>query len=1055
LIPYFQGGSSSEFPPFCFLKKFQKLSLFVFKCDKIKANKKFFSFLKMPKITQKQTINKIIQKKTEDTEKVLSKMRHQSEEEQTSQFAASIGFPYIDTNLIPVSNESLKLISEADAISNQVAIIKKSAKDVTFVSPDPTKKETADFIEKLTKENGWNSRVFVISLYNFGKILEKYKALVFTDVLSQMSVNLTGKDLEEFDQFLKDLVTLKQRINELPVTQVLNVIMGGAYKLGASDVHIEPQEKEIRLRYRMDGVLHDIAFFSLNVYKSIISRIKMMSGMKINIRDIAQDGTFDVNLETKKVTIRVSLIPGSFGESVVMRLLDPDSIKVDVDNMGLRGLAYEELQKQMQAPNGMILTTGPTGSGKTTTLYGIINKLNDPETKIITIEDPIEYELKGISQTQIEKSRGYTFATGLRAIVRQDPDVILVGEIRDDETADIAVNSALTGHLVLSTIHTNSAIGAIPRLLELGIKPSLISPSVNALIGQRLVRRLCEHCKEEYVPAKESIESIKKIISIISPKAKVEIPKKIEKLYRPKGCPKCNNLGYKGRIGIFEILTISESIEKLILEMAGETDLTIAAMEEGMIMMLQDGILKAIEGITSIEEVKRATGEGDFLEGIYEKLMSSVLGKAIVVGPEEYQKAKENVFDFKKLQAVIDASETKQINKIIFAAASILGVGDIHIEPGANDVKIRFRIDGILQTVASIPLTDYPNFLGQIKILSGVRTEVRQGVIDSRFSIKYDEEILDPRERSVDVRVSIILGGYGETVVMRLLSKSSVELNLNTLGIREQNLAKIKTEIEKPNGVILNTGPTGSGKTTTLYSILNILNKPEVKIITVEDPIEYQLEGILQTPTNDKEGYTFATALRALLRQNPDIMMIGEIRDNETAQIAVQAALTGHLVLSTIHTNNAAGAVQRMLNMGVSPSDIASAVNGFIAQRLVRKLCDCKEKATPTSEEKAKIEKVLKTISPKAEIEIPAIGEIYHPKGCDKCNHIGYKGRMTVSEVFQITKEIQELVSRQAITSELQDKAVELGMITMAQDGVLKVLEGTTTLEEVERVTDL
>jgi len=713
------------------------------------------------------------------------------------------------------------------------------------------------------------------------------------------------------------------------------------------------------------------------------------------------------------------------------------------------------LQRQMKAPNGMVLTTGPTGSGKTTTLYGIINKLNNSETKIITIEDPIEYELAGISQTQIEKSRGYTFSEGLRAIVRQDPDIILVGEIRDDETADIAVNSALTGHLVLSTLHTNSAIGALPRLIELGIKPSLISPSVNALVGQRLVRKLCEHCKEEYIPAKESIESIKKIISIISPKSKVDVPKKIEKLYRPKGCPKCNNLGYKGRIGIFEILTITEPIEKLVLEMAGETDLTVAALEEGMIMMLQDGILKAVEGITSIEEVKRVTGEGEFLEEIYEKLMSSTLGQSIVVGQEEYQKAQENVDDFKKLQEVLSASKTTQSNKIIFAAASILKVGDIHIEPGASDFKVRFRIDGILQNVATLPLTEYPNFLGEIKILSGVKTEVRQGVIDSRFSIKYDEEIENPQERSVDVRVSIILGGYGETVVMRLLSKSSVDLNLDTLGIREQNLKKIKKEIEKPNGVILNTGPTGSGKTTTLYSILNILNKPEVKIITVEDPIEYQLEGILQTPVNDKEGYGFSTALRALLRQNPDIMMIGEMRDDETAQVAVQAALTGHLVLSTIHTNNAAGAVQRMLNMGVSASDIASSVNALVAQRLVRRLCDCKEKHTPTPEEKEKIQASLKTISEKAGVEIPPISEIYKPKGCDKCNNIGYKGRMTVTEVFQVGKEIQELVSRQAITSELQEKAVELGMITMAQDGILKVLEGTTTLEEVERVTDL
>jgi type IV pilus assembly protein PilB len=702
----------------------------------------------------------------------------------------------------------------------------------------------------------------------------------------------------------------------------------------------------------------------------------------------------------------------------------------------------------------MILNTGPTGSGKTTTLYAIINKLNTPDKKIITIEDPIEYELEGISQTQIEKSHGYTFANGLRAIVRQDPDVILVGEIRDEETADIAVNSALTGHLVLSTIHTNSAVGTIPRLIELGIKPSLIKPSTNAIIAQRLVRKLCE-CKEEYVPAKESVESIKKIISIISPKAKIDVPKSITKLYRPKGCPKCNNLGYKGRIGIFEVLVISDELEKLILELAGETELTMTALEAGMITLLQDGILKALSGITSIDEVKRVTGEGDFLENIYERLMAQTLGRGIVVTKDFYDAANENIKDFQKLQAVVAKTKTSEITKVIFSAAQILGVGDIHVEPSASDIKIRFRIDGILQTVATIPLAEYPTFLGQIKILSGVKTEARQGVIDSRFVIKFDEDVIDVKEKNIDVRVSIILGGFGETVVMRLLSKSTIELDIRKIGIRKQNLDKILKEVEKPNGVVLNTGPTGSGKTTTLYAIINHINKPEIKIITVEDPIEYQMEGILQTPVNDKEGYTFATALRSLLRQNPDIMMIGEIRDNETAQIAVESALTGHLVLSTIHTNNASGAVARMINMGVAPQDLASAVNAFIAQRLVRTLCSCKEKVKPTAEEKAKIEKALKTISPLTGVEIPKVIEIHKPKGCEKCNHLGYKGRTTVSEVFELSKEIQSLIVQGAITSELHEKAVAKGMLTMTQDGVLKVLEGETTLEEVERVTDL
>ena len=997
--------------------------------------------------------------KEKDTKKILSRLRHTSEEEQTSAMAANLGLPYMDTNIVPVSTESIKLLSEEESRKFKVAAIQKAGRNVTMVSIDPLQNETAQFLESLKNERGWIMKIFVISRSNMEHIWERYKKIVFIDFLDEMAVNLKGEDLEKFEAEMKDLMSLKLRITELPTTQIINTIMSGAYKLRASDIHIEPQENEFRLRYRIDGVLQDIAYLPLKAFKSIVTRIKMMSGMKINIRDIAQDGTFEINIDrtdgAKKLDTRVSIIPGNFGESIVIRLLDPDSIKVQVEDLGLHGLAGERLQKEIQAPNGMILNTGPTGSGKTTTLYAIINKLNEPDTKIITIEDPIEYELNGISQTQVEKSRGYTFATGLRAIVRQDPDVILVGEIRDDETADIAVNSSLTGHLVLSSLHTNNAIGAIPRLIELGVKPSLISPSVNAVIGQRLVRKLCE-CKEEYVPAKESVESLKKILSIISPKSKIDVPKKIEKLYRPKGCPKCNNLGYHGRQGIFEILTINEEIEKLILELAGETQLTVAALESGMITMLQDGILKAVAGITSVDEVQRVTGTGEFLEDIYEKLMAATLGRKVVIAPEQFEKASASANNFSELQKAITGSQTTEMAKIIFAAAAILGTGDIHIEPGSTDVSIRFRIDGILQTVSKIPLTEYPAFLGEIKLLSGVKTQVREGVVDSRFSIGFDEEIKNAPEQSIDVRVSIILGGYGETVVMRLLRKSSIEFDLSKLGIRQQNLEKIMSEIKKPNGVILNTGPTGSGKTTTLYSVLTHLNNPEVKIITVEDPIEYQLEGILQTPVNEEGGYTFATALRQLLRQNPDIMMIGEIRDNETAVAAVQAALTGHLVLSTIHTNNAAGAVARMINMGVAPTDVATAVNAFIAQRLVRRLCPhCKKKVAPTAEEKTLMEKVLKSISPASGVEAPKMEDIYKPVGCAKCNKIGYKGRMTVSEVFQMKREIQSLVTSGAITNEIEEKAVELGMLTMTQDGILRVLEGETTLEEVERVTDL
>ena len=1007
----------------------------------------------MIKVVKKQTAPEE-DLKTKEAAKIISRMRHQSEEEQAAAFAQMIGFPYIDTNLFPVGTDDIKALTEEEARKFGVAVIRKNGRKITLIAMDPTQPAVSAFIQSLKDERGWEMKVFVASKYSVEKTWEKYKQVVFVDVLEQMNVNVSAEGVEKFEKELEDLKNLKQRITELSTTQILSIIMAGAYKLGASDVHLEPQENVLRLRYRIDGVLHDVVELPLAVFKSIITRIKMMSGMKINLRDIAQDGKFEIHIAEKKIDVRASVIPGNFGESVVMRLLDPASLQTDFENLGLRGRAYEIVRKEMDAPNGMILTTGPTGSGKTTTLYSIINRLNNPETKIITIEDPIEYEVKGISQTQVEKDRGYTFAAGLRSIVRQDPDVILVGEIRDDETADIAVNSALTGHLVLSTLHTNDAIGAVPRFLELGVKPSLLPSSVNAIIGQRLVRKLCD-CKEEYAPAKESLESINKVLSIISPKAKVEIPKDIKKLYRPKGCPKCNNLGYKGRIGIFEVFTIDSTLEKLILEMAGQTELLTAALEAGMITMMQDGILKAVEGITSIDEVRRTVGEGEFLEDIYEQLMSQSLSKKISIGAELYKKTKENSHDPKNIQKLLQESPGIDLNKIILSAGLLMEAGDIHLEPGPEKVKVRFRIDGILQDIAELPLKEYPAILGEIKMMSGIKTEVREGVIDSRFAIEVDEGVENIAPKKTDVRVSIILGGYGETAVLRILSQTATALDIKNLNIRQQNLDKILEQIKKPNGVFLNTGPTGSGKTTTLYSILKILNKPDVKIITVEDPIEYQLEGILQTAVNDKGGYTFSTALRSLLRQNPNVIMIGEIRDNETAQIAVESALTGHLILSTLHTNNAAGAIQRLSNMGISPADLSESANAFMAQRLVRKLCDCKEKVAISPEIKERLEKVLKTVSPKAGVEIPKVDYFYQAKGCEKCNHLGYDGRVTISEVLVIDKEIKKLLSQGASSSEIQDKAVEDGMITMTQDGVLKILEGETTLEEVERATEV
>jgi type II secretory ATPase GspE/PulE/Tfp pilus assembly ATPase PilB-like protein len=994
----------------------------------------------------------------EEVNRILSKLKHESEEQQSAAIAAALKIPYVDLNIFPIDPETLRTVSREDAEKFELVCIQRSGKNAAFALANVANPNLPEFIKKIEKEEGLNLRLFICSQTGFRKTIEKYKHIALIESLEELRLTLTGADLEEFEKKLKDVIDLRKRINEIPTTEVINIVMAGAIKMEASDIHFEPQEDGIRLRYRLDGVLQNITILPVQSYHYILSRLKVLSGMKINIRDIAQDGHFSVQVDGNDIDIRVSVLPGNFGENVVMRLLNQQSVALKFDDLGLRGLAYDKLREETKKPNGMILNTGPTGSGKTTTLYAIVNSLNTPEVKIITVEDPIEYKIKNISQTQVSKSRGYTFANALRSIVRQDPDVILIGEIRDDETASIAVHSSLTGHLVLSTLHTNSAVETTPRLIDMGIKPSLIPAAINAIIAQRLVRRLCSHCREKYVPARETIESVKKILAVISPKARLTIPKEITSFYRAGGCPKCNGLGYKGRVGIFEIFTLNEEISQKISEMAPESEILSLALEAGMVTMLQDGILKAIEGITSIEEVQRVTGEGKFLEELYEKIITQLLLRSININKEIEEKIRTAKSNFTELQKIIDDSSPEKILNLIIAAGLSLSAGDIHIEPEEDTVKIRYRIDGILQDVANLPMTDYPHFLGSLKILSGFKaSDVAEGVKDSRFGIHLEEGVLENiKNRDIDVRISIILGGYGETVVMRLLSHGAQSLKLEDLGIRQQNLDLLLEKIKKPNGVILNTGPTGSGKTTTLYSLLSILNKPGVKIITVEDPIEYRLKGILQTQTDEKKGYTFPKALRALLRQNPDIMMIGEIRDEETAQIAVQASLTGHLVLSTLHTNNAAGSVQRLINMGVNPTDISSSVNAFMAQRLVRLLCPkCKKKVPISAEMKPHIEKVLKSVSEKTRLEVPKNVEyIYEAQGCPECNGIGYKGRTTVSEVLEMTKEMEKLVTEIPTTSQIENLAIEQGMLTMSQDGILKVIEGITTMEEVERVTE-
>jgi len=422
------------------------------------------------------------------------------------------------------------------------------------------------------------------------------------------STTISPKVIEEVKNEVKDIISFKKKIEEYlaqSITELLDVILFSAINLDASDIHVEPQESEARLRIRLDGILQDVVFFDHNVYHHLLSRLKLLSKLKLNITDKPQDGRFTIEVGEQLIEIRTSSLPAEYGESVVMRILNPKSL-INLEDLGLRSDLYEIFEKEISKPNGMIIVTGPTGSGKTTTLYAFMKKIQNPEIKIITLEDPIEYHLKGISQTQVNPEKGYTFADGLRSIVRQDPDVILVGEIRDLDTASIALQAALTGHLVLSTLHTNDAAGTIPRLIDLGTEPSSIAPALKMAVAQRLVRKVCKACSILQAPTAKELTELKKGLKNLPKNVKAPDLDKV-KVAKAKegGCPACNLTGYKGRQGLFEAFLVDSEMEKFILTNPPVSAIRDLAIKKGMVTMYQSGLLDIAEGKTTFEEVAR------------------------------------------------------------------------------------------------------------------------------------------------------------------------------------------------------------------------------------------------------------------------------------------------------------------------------------------------------------------------------------------------------------------------------------------------------------------
>ena len=548
---------------------------------------------------------------------ILEKEKNAAEERDAERRAVKAGVLYINLLTQPIETDALELIPEAEARDARVATIEKKGDRVVLVAADSSLPKAKKIIQGLEK-NGLKLKIFVVSLNSLERAWDFYKYVV------KKTGPITGRidvDKDRVEGLIKKLITLgavEKEINDFdfkkfPTAQILEIILAGALANRASDVHFEPARAAAKLRYRIDGDLHDVLKDLKNtIYAHIVSRIKLLSNLKLNVRDEAQDGRFTIGLGKKEIEMRVAVAPSEFGEVIVMRVLDPDAINLNLEDLGLRKDDLKIIESELKRPNGMILNTGPTGSGKTTTLYAFLRHKSSSDIKIITIEDPIEYHVEGIEQTQVDPQANYTFSNGLKSLMRQDPDVILIGEVRDLETANIAIQAALTGHLVFSTVHANQASGAIPRLIDLGVKPNSIGPALNLVIAQRLVKRLCEKCKVSEKISQDFQNKLEKLLKNLPERVDKKDYKKIT-VYKPKGCDVCRGIGFRGRIAVYELLQITKDIEALMNKQGlpgqgGEIEIQDFAEKQGMVTMQQDGILKVISGITTLEEVEKLTG---------------------------------------------------------------------------------------------------------------------------------------------------------------------------------------------------------------------------------------------------------------------------------------------------------------------------------------------------------------------------------------------------------------------------------------------------------------
>lgn len=540
----------------------------------------------------------------------LEELRKKEEEDVIRILATRYGLNFIDLKPLSINTDALRLIPEENAREAKMAAFDRVGKKVQVAVFSPKNEKAAIILNNLEAE-GYKLQISMATTASLEKAWDRYHDLSYavnstagtfdisTDQVAEFIAKI--KKIDDVSGIIKEILSLKKAYK---ISKMMEAMIAGALALSASDIHIEPEETYVKIRFRLDGVLINVFDFDTETYELLLSRIKLLSGMKLNIKNSAQDGRFSVKILDNDIEIRSSILPGAYNESVVLRLLNPKSIAVPIEELGIQDRTLTVLMEQIRRPNGMLLITGPTGSGKTTTLYAFMKKISTPDVKIITIEDPIEYHLPGIVQTQVEEEKDYTFLSGLRSALRQDPDVIMVGEIRDGETANIAINSALTGHLVFSTLHTNTAAGAFPRLIDLGVNPKIISSAINVAMAQRLIRKLCPDCKKETLPNPKEKALIDRTLASITDKTYLS-GVQTEKVWAPVGCDKCHKTGYKGRIAITEIILMKKEVEEAIINNPSDRDIKAASLSQNFLDMKQDGVIRILKGVSSLEELGR------------------------------------------------------------------------------------------------------------------------------------------------------------------------------------------------------------------------------------------------------------------------------------------------------------------------------------------------------------------------------------------------------------------------------------------------------------------